>query len=293
MEDTARRFVCVGTQKAGTSWLHWNLFWHPETDIIEQKEINYFWPDFDLKAARRGQVDSGHEAWHNARRAFFRALRTVNTRFNFWQYMQCVWFPRSPERYLKLLTPRRGRKVGGDICPVYSLVTSERLQEFHSALSKARRFIILRDPIDRSWSELRMKTIARNSGVFDEEQTRAFMSRGGGISFSKYSQILDTWERAGLPLDVFFYEELCENPAEFFRKICRYLGITPLVDFPHSQVRERIHVGNPLEMPDFVRSHLEQELSDEIAWCAKRFPNRWTQSWMASLSGHGKVAVEA
>ena len=41
-------FICIGAQKSCTSWLHWNLFFHPDTAMPPEKESNYF--KYDLKA---------------------------------------------------------------------------------------------------------------------------------------------------------------------------------------------------------------------------------------------------
>lgn len=278
MTNGTQRFICIGTQKAGTSWLHWNLFFHPETDIIEQKEFNYFWPVFDWRACLQNRVDSGFESWNGALRTLVTSAYHCNPRFNYRQYIQCLWPIRTPARYLKILTPRKGRKIGGDVCPVYTHAGIDRLREYYSVLSQSKRMIILRNPIERAWSQFRMASVTRKLGELDEEGMKREID-ARCLAYSRYSEILDRWERAGLPLNVFFYEELCHDPVKFFRTVCEYLGITPLVEFRNSKVQEPIHVGRKLSMPDSVRAHLEQRLGDEIAYCLERYPNRWTRGW--------------
>src|SRR6185437_8128976 len=39
-------FICIGAQKSCTSWLHWNLLFHPDTSMPPEKEIDYFNYDF-------------------------------------------------------------------------------------------------------------------------------------------------------------------------------------------------------------------------------------------------------
>lgn len=291
MAYTGQRVICVGVQKAGTSWLHWNLLFHPETEIIEQKEFNYFWPIFDWRACLQNRVDSGFEAWHNAFRQLVRAACSFNPRFNYRQYSQCLWPIRTPERYLRIMTPRKGKKLSGDICPWYATASIDRLREYHPVLSQSKRMIILRNPIERAWSQLRMVTVTRNLGKLTEDEMKREIDTRC-LAYSRYSEILERWERASLPLDVFFYEELCHDPALFFKKVCDYVGITPLVEFPNSKVHEPIFVGRKMSMPDSVLAHLEQRLGDEIAYCLERFPNQWTQSWMASISERERVAAK-
>ena len=212
-------------------------------------------------------------------RALVKSACSCNRRFNYRQYMQCLWPVRTPARYLKILTPHKSKKVAGDICPVFATASADRLRKYHSVLSQSKRMIILRNPIERAWSQFRMDSVTRNLGELDEEEMmRQIDARC--LAFSRYSEILDRWEGAGLPLDVFFYEELCHDPVMFFKTICEYLGITPLVEFRNSKVHEPLHVGRKLSMPASVRAHLEQRLGDEIAECLERYPNQWTRGWV-------------
>lgn len=282
--DTRRRVICVGTQKAGTSWLHWNLLFHPEAALIKKKEFNYFWPVFDWKACLRKRADggSGCEVWRNGLRALLRAACVGDFRYDYRQSFQCLWPVRTPERYLKTITPHKGKILGGDVCPAYAHASLDRLHEYYSVLSQCKRMLILRNPIERAWSQLRMEIITKNLGELNEEEMRREID-ARCLAFSRYGEILDRWERAGLPVDVFFYEELCHDPAMFFKKICEYVGITPLTEFPNSKVHEPIFVGRKMSMPDSVRVHLERRLGDEITYCLKRYPNQWTRDWAKSL----------
>ncbi len=272
-------FVCIGAQKAGTSWLHWNLYWHPDTNIIRQKELNYFWPVFDRRELRWGQATAGYGGWRNARTTLLKAIVTLNTRFEYVQYFRCVFMPRTPDRYMRLLTPKKGKKLGGDVCPVFANASAERLREYFPVLSKAKRFMLVRNPVERAWSQVCMRIMKQGGQDWSDENVLRQIGLGV-MNKSQYSHTLDLWESVGLPVDVFFYEEMVEDPEFFFKKICAYLGIDTVTEFPNSRVTDVVHKGAGVPMPEAVRCHLEHLLCEELEVFAERFPNRWTHAWM-------------
>lgn len=55
-----RLFICIGTQRAGTSWLHKTLLNHPDVHVTQSKEIDFWntrlYPEMNEKYRRRAML---------------------------------------------------------------------------------------------------------------------------------------------------------------------------------------------------------------------------------------------
>lgn len=157
----------IGATKVGTSWLHAWLSDHPEVHLWMHKEMHYFDAIHDGRVMQ--QIDAICE-----RRAALRAkMRAAGDPLR-----QADLATRVAEidRYLGLIGPGRvdarayldflcegrgGAHVVGDITPAYALLPVERLR-YMAAVAPVTRFVyLMRDPVERLWSNLRSMAAAR------------------------------------------------------------------------------------------------------------------------------------
>src|SRR5207302_2691576 len=78
---------------------------------------------------------------------------------------------------------------------------------------------------------------------------------------------------------VWFYDQLHEEPEAFFTEICSYLGITPMTDFPHAKMREKVFEGPAKPMPIPVRHYLNERFRPDLEALHRRFNNAYTEQW--------------
>jgi hypothetical protein len=115
--------ICIGAQRAMTSWLHHVLAAHPR-----------FWafPDFNPVTSTRKEA-------------------------HFWDWNRA----RGIDWYRFLLTPPDPGQLSMDFTPDYALLSDEQITECKALNPDARVIYILRDPLARAISTLRMHLMWR------------------------------------------------------------------------------------------------------------------------------------
>ena len=156
-------FYGIGAQKSGTTWLYHYLLEHPQVFMPRVKEFDYFWVRENGTANRKAaqlvremheQLEPGKappqfkQGAHIARVTDSGLL--VSALLGRSSYGQ-VFDARDPAEH----------KAYGEISPSYAMLSVESFREMH-ALNPAAKFVfIMRDPIKRFWSSIRM-LVARN-----------------------------------------------------------------------------------------------------------------------------------
>lgn len=238
----ARFFVGVGAQKAGTTWLHHQLQRHPEVGVpLTRKEIEYFTHRFPTVADKAGQ---SHQHFQRARRGLtelievadegerrLRVERLVRT-------LEQIELGRRPiEEYRRYLRRNAGSQtlpVYGEISPRYSLLGEEAFREMRSGLRRPRLIFVLRDPIGRYWSGLRM--LKKNRQVSQAQVERMFHTAfrdpdSGAMARSNYPRTIGVLDEVFAEDEVLylFYEELFRE--ESLATVARHLGVATTWDW--------------------------------------------------------------
>jgi Sulfotransferase family len=228
---------CVGATKAGTTWLYRFLSEHSDCHLRSVKEVHYF-----------DALDHGDQDWqarHCAKRqAALRdrlALASASARAGIERqigdYDALIGLHETrredTEAYLDYLNGGRSdQALVADITPAYGLLSVQRLAQMAKLATNTRFIYILRDPVARLWSHIRMNA-ARRGGDAAQVQARAnriFWRLGRGrhpgiIERSDYSATLARLHQALVPaqLLVLFYEEMFSHLT--MNRICAFLGI--------------------------------------------------------------------
>ncbi len=230
---------CLGANKAGTSWLYRYLAAHPECRMPLIKELHYFDArHFGKVVAERRRIvalrDNAARELGSASGARAVALRAEVAELDEWLSVINAGDV-DDQAYRGFLMTRAGQaKLAGDMTPAYALLPEAVLGRMQSLANSVRFLYILRDPVDRLWSNLRMNAarVSRDAGLVATEALRMFdaWASGGEKPVRKRSDYAGTLARltqAIRPanLSVIFYERLF-NPASMDR-LCAFLGISP------------------------------------------------------------------
>lgn len=271
-------FLCVGATKAGTSWLFEQLAMHPECHLRAIKELHYFntvsqksWNArlrfLGEQAARMkpgGRMANDMAAWMDVMR-----LRRL-----------------SLNGYLSYLCEGRGTKrVVADITPAYSLL-SARLLSRMAKIGDVRVLYLMRDPVERLWSQIRMDA-KRQSFVNHEIPafsrrllTEALEKKGPAWPRGDYAEIIPKLE-AAIPagqLKFAFYETLTSPGG--MNAISDFLGIArrPAAFDKH------VHKGVDLPMEAEDRARAMTVLRPQYEYVARRM-GTLPDAWQANLAG--------
>lgn len=146
------------------------------------------------------------------------------------------------KRYAAYFAPGKGL-VKGEITPGYSIIATERIRFIHRILPQLKLIFILRNPVDRSWSEAFMNLVKKKNrscqDVDDDEFFAYFQSRSCRQR-SDYRTIIDNWT-AVFPAEqlcTLFFEDIHERPRELLEHVFAFLGVDTPVDwgaFPYQR----------------------------------------------------------
>ena len=294
--EGARMVFGIGAQKAGTTWLHSYLSRAPEMHFSPNKELHYF----DVRAGHgaltlTNRIDVLHRLADRLDPASGHLDLGTVERINALTALMRIHAgapgdPGDPSRhdaYLDYLTRgRTDQRLIGDITPAYAVLDRTQFADMAS-IGEARFVFVMRDPVARMWSQIRMAAVAQDgAGTSSEALSAACRARldhleGTGrlprverADYLRTMRELEAAVPAGRILYVFF-EDLFEGGAT--RQICDFLGIAHI---PPGEV-PKANEGAHLDLPADVETRLRRAFARQYDGIRARFGDRVPACWRA------------
>jgi hypothetical protein len=257
-------FLCVGSEKAGTTWLWKMLRRHPDIGLTAKKELRYF-------AQAGSKFDYGHlqtlqDLLENRLSAPMKrqAMESLATEIR----LLC-----GGDRSYLANFGAMTEQVVGEVSPQYLLLKGHRLNHLKSIVPDAKIIVMVRDPVDRALSGGKM-LIAAKQGVLDDASLLAESCGRLQLAHSRYSANIERFERAfDGRVHVGFYDDISASPQDLLRGICRFLGVEHDAGyFPHSA--KKFNVGQDYTPDQSLKDRLYGLLQPEYDALARRYPER-------------------
>lgn len=282
--------VGVGATKAGTSWLYDQLSRHPDCHLRSIKELHFF--DLLDGSVSRQQVPglmrrvADLSAALPAQRGW-RLRRTLGQLSDAADWLRVVT-ARSPSLadYRAYLTRDIGdRRLAADITPSYALLPETGFRAMTGLGQGLRVLYLLRDPVARLWSNVRMSAARRDTGQDFERQAALTMARAldriesGDAERSDYAGTISRL-RAAIPgpqLTVMFQDDLLARPG--LDRLCTWLGIARF----DAAFDKPVLPGRPLAIPAQLRARALVALRPQYDYVARMFP-ALPDSWCKTLN---------
>lgn len=277
----------VGATKAGTSWLHRYLAGHPQCAMPYIKELHYFDRIEPAQLPRELTRLTGVQAALMAESlgAHSRKAARLDARIDEVEAWIDVMKRGAVEQdaYLAFLTRNAGlgTRLVGDITPAYGLLDEDKLAEMAALAPDTRFVLLLRDPLDRLWSHLRMLAGWRlKEGETVEDKAQRLFGR---FLRGKEETVLARSDYAGMlgrlrkvvpsgRLHVEFYEHLFTQGA--VDRLCVFLGL----DGRPGDFERRVH-ASPEATLDPARARKARDLLlpqyDYVSDLLGDVPARW------------------
>jgi hypothetical protein len=275
---------CVGAAKAGTSWLHRVLSDHPGCALRSIKELHFF------DALDRGEVDRQVAAFGARRDGYLAEMEgagPVRLATRARQVRDCEeWIAvlRSGDEgaYLRYLRAGAEGRMVADMTPAYALLSEERLTRMAGIGRDVRFLYLIRDPVERLWSHVRMIAAQRAAkdgqaeGRAAHVLSRVFGGKESEIAVrSDYAAAIGKLARAVDPRRVMVAvtEEMFTTAG--LAGIMAFLGLS----VPEADFSRRIHEGAAGEMAPDARRTARAWLADQYDFVADwlgRRPAGWT-----------------
>ena len=272
-------FLGIGAQRSGSSWLDAVLREHSAFWLPPIKELHYF----DRLADGPWQRLTGNQDSYRLARE---ALRRGGPAWRW--HARYLLGRRSDAWYLSLFEPGAGR-LRGEITPRYSILPEEGIAHVARLLPEVRILYLLRDPVERAWSNLRRGADRYGTPAsWGEGDLRARLERSGVLTMGSYAQILARWERH-LPAErilVACFEEIAEDPAGLLRRIGRFLGVGEGGP-PPASLRATVNAERPAPLPPRLRALLAQHYLLDLRALHARLASPYTAAWLAAAEESG------
>jgi hypothetical protein len=209
-------------------------------------------------------------------------------------------FDQSLRYYTHRFEEARGR-IKGEVTPAYGILPRERIGFIRAIMPRVRLIFLMRDPVERAWSQAVMELVVRSGRALPEvpeSEFLAFLESERSVSRGLYCRMLDNW-LSSFPseqLYVGFFEDIRERPRELMSELFAHLGVSSDVDwgsFPLARVilpsveprgagsqDRRIGAapgdtrGEPAPCPDSVRGRIGRLYAEELARLSERYGKR-------------------
>ncbi|MEB3212352.1 MAG: sulfotransferase domain-containing protein [Leptolyngbyaceae bacterium] len=267
MDISVPHFICIGAQRSGTTWLYETLIRHPDVFLPPIKELHYF-DSLDQTVPVGYRFHERRYRLKKKRNTCLRSLldvaqgRVSNPRLviSFWKNYflgdgSFSWYQHLFSQAAK------GGKITGEITPAYSLLSTEYIQKLKQLNSDLKIIYVLRNPIDRSFSQatkdlIRSKNL-KASDVSDEDFINFFKSDICARR-SNYHDSLVNFRNifSEDKLLICFFDEIQDNPKALIGRICEFIDVEPLSEtsIVKGQVNSSTHLVD--RMPEKVASFL-------------------------------------
>ncbi|MEO0677656.1 MAG: sulfotransferase family protein [Pseudomonadota bacterium] len=280
----------IGATKAGTSWLYRTLADRDDCALPAVKELHY-WDTFHgptkekqitalegqlLKArALMEEAEAAGRGWQV--RNLTRRIRDLEG------LIVMLGAPRKGHQaYLDYVTGRGAAALMADICPAYGLLGKGRLSEMLDLYPRSRVLYLVRDPLARLWSAVRMQaerqlmegqTVPEKSNatlwrILNKDHETHITERGD------YAGTIARME-AAIPPErgrVMVMEELMNDDG--YGALCDWL------ELPRAPalIERRVHEGAPVTMREDLRPAALKMLAPQyeaVAAHLGRVPDAW------------------
>ncbi|WBO20829.1 sulfotransferase [Sphingomonas abietis] len=279
-------FVCIGPKRSATTWLADQLKAHRDIWLTPIQELNYLDGGF-AQHRDKPYLRMRWSMWENAKRvirnkgpgiiadrAFLRVARQLAADPAF-----------DIPAYRALFAPA-GRRLSGDISPMYASMTAAQIERALPVLARSHVMLLARDPVQRFWSELSMHARKRSFGNVDYGSiavVRSFFEDPERQRQHLLSDIVTRW-RQGIGADrlsILFFDDIATDPEGSLRRIVHEIGADwskrlPGVAPGRNRKRGRASLAPTLDVRDAVAGWF----GDELDRCAVLF-GRHGAEWRA------------
>jgi len=247
--------LCIGAQKAGTTWFHTNFGGRDDVWVPPFKELHFF----DYKYA----PDSANWAEQHIRKSVKEAIRKHVSETPDIDLDLIAYLLRAQGRHMfsrkwygEMFAPADPSIKALDVTPEYSCISEEGVGFVQRFLPATQFIYILRDPVARAISQIKMNL--KRKGKLPE--TRAEWLAAARLPVvavrGDYQTYVPRWRAAFGPERLKFlpFGLIAQDPTAFMRQVEGFLGM-PAAQYP--KAGRRVHPGLDQPIPAFVTEFLQ------------------------------------
>jgi len=277
-------FLCIGAQKAGTTWLYEVLQNHTGLYLSPRKELNYFSKPinkaFVSLFTKKGMgclYRNIKHIKHNISTQKIKRFITIDFKF--------LFLKRTDAWYISFFKKAPKNARIGEITPNYSIMPTENIVRAYKYNPEMKIILILRNPVDRAWSLFRMDV--KNNFYQDDtslvkdiinhiESDPDYYKKGD------YVDIIKKWTKIFPEKNLYiaFYSDIKNNPEKIINNIFSHIGVSEIVDFSRFSLHKKIFKGIPIVMPRVVKKYLISKHRKGVEDLYAKMKNKEILTWL-------------
>lgn len=196
------------------------------------------------------------------------------------------YFRTPTDRWYQSLFEGRGDLLTGEMTPSYSMLTEEEVAHIARLWPHLRIILLMRDPIERAWSQVRFDwTRGVRDKMDDLEEMKAFIDSPSQTLRNDYLRMLANWGRHFPSEQIFigFYDDILEQPANLLERIHRFLGLEPQ-PLQDDVLAQKVNPSHEARMPEEIRAYLIQKCLPQLKELSGRLGGPATH-WLEKATG--------
>ena len=214
-------------------------------------------------------------------------------------------FYKSINWYFQHFKNAKTSQIKGEITPCYSILSDEKIRFIHEINPKLKIILLLRNPIERAWSQSVMnlakrKNTKNNSSIIDlisiiklakrkrkkdihlikNEEFIAHFNHSRSIERGDYLKIISKWGKY-FPSDQIFigdYNQLKNSPQELLNEVFNFLEVEQISDWNEYPLKSKINKteSQNKKTPDKLHEYLVNLYSNDLKLLKKELPTiKW------------------
>ena len=273
--------ICVGAMKCATSWLYHYLATLEGVVVSPVKELHFFSAKFAANALSDMDALAMYRLGHHIGQEGD-AIQNLMTRPTFRASVDRVQMIFDDDAYFghfaRLCEPET--RALCDITPAYSTIGPEGfayMRDFCASQDmRVKILFVMRDPVDRLWSQLRHITQSNPEAELTKRWDEA-LQMPKIMARTDYRFTVQDLDEVFPVEDVLylFYEDLFEEPS--LRELCAFTGAAYL---PGDA--DTVHHGTELkvDLPSDAQDAFRQALAAQYDFVRERFSDRVPSAWL-------------
>jgi hypothetical protein len=252
--------LCVGAQKAGTSWLHNMLTRSPDIKFSRLKEIHYL----DMQAGLNDQLPQHLLASVARQFGLSRDAFLARLPGNEKAALQSIKSILDDQWYFDQFGQHQG--YCADFTPEYALLSTADLKATQRLAKQRKVIFIMRDPVERSLSAFRYYHQNRgiDIGQMSNRKIKSLLSSRLFARRSDYPKVIDKLSQSFSPEDVLylFYEDVMAEKRAAIERVCKFLNID-MFDLGEERLNKKINISTPLSFDEEIRAFLSKKFAKD------------------------------
>ncbi len=279
-------FLGIGAPRSGSTWLHMNLYRHPDIWIPHRKELHYF--DRSPSYPSPSHLSSNHplsrligrEDYNKKFRLMLaktltKNICTLNMEQLSWEIK--YFFGRYNDQWYASLFKRGKDKTKGEITPAYSILELQDVEHIRNIMPDVKIIYFLRNPIYRAWSSLRKNFVSTRP----LEELKKIIDQPATLLRCDYLRTISIWRKFFAEEQIFigFYEEIKQNPQDLLLRLYKFLGVEEAEKYTAQSAYQKINKSSPMVIPNEVKVYLTRKFFPQIKELNKVVGN-YSKQWV-------------